>query len=82
MIMKIVEKAGQPLCAVLYVFCGYLSAKKKPLPLVLLFLLHTTEYFITGKKTAKENGLPVISGIAHCLLFGFTWWLPLKKNKH
>ena len=29
---------------------------------------------------AKENGLSKIEGLAKCLAFGFTWWLPLKKR--
>ena len=34
-----------------------------------------------GTTTASaENGLSVPEGLAQCLAFGFTWWLPIKKS--
>ena len=32
------------------------------------------------RKCAEENGLSVPEGLAQCLAFGFTWWLPLRKG--
>lgn len=80
-IMKLVKWIGQPFCAVLYAVGAVLAAKKKPLPLIALFLCHLTEYFIIGRKTGKEKALPPIKALLCCLSFGFTWWLPLRKEK-
>lgn len=79
--MKLVKFIGQPLCALLYAGCGYLAYKKKPVPLISLFAMHLSEYFIIGAKTGKENGLSPVSSLFKCLSFGFTWWLPLRKEK-
>lgn len=80
-IMKLVKNLGQPGCAALYAVSAYFAAKKKPLPLILLFLCHLTEYFIIGKKTGKEKGENAFMSALKCLSFGFTWWLPLRKEK-
>ena len=48
--------------------------------LLILFLMHATEYATVGRKVAAENGLSVPEGLAQCLAFGFTWWLPIKKS--
>ena len=80
-IMKLVKGIGQPFCAVLYAFCAVLAAKKKPLPLILLFLCHLTEYFVIGKKTGKEKNIKQPEALAKCLSFGFTWWLPIQKGE-
>ena len=78
--MKSVGIIGKPLCAALYGFFAYLAAKKKPLPLILLFIMHTTEYFIIGKKTGEEYGISKSKSLINCLSFGFTWWLPVRKG--
>lgn len=80
-IMKAVKIIGQPFCVVLYAVSVYFAAKKKPLPLILLFLCHLTEYFVIGRKTGKEKNIKQPEAFAKCLSFGFTWWLPLKKEK-
>ena len=51
-----------------------------PLPLLILFAMHLTEYLTIGRKVAAEKGLSVPTGLAQCLSFGFTWWLPLKQG--
>ena len=78
--VKLSDAFGRPVCVVLYSWFSYLAAKRKPLPLLILLGLHTFEYFYIGKDVAEENGLSKAAGIANCLAFGFTWWLPIKKK--
>ena len=80
MFLKFTKQFGKPVCVALYALFAALAVKKKPLPLLILFLLHTVEFFHVGRKVAAENGLSVPEGLAQCLAFGFTWWLPLKKS--
>ena len=80
MFLKFTKQFGKPICVVLYAWFAALAAKKKPLPLLSLLLLHTVEYFHVGRQVAAENGFSVPEGLAQCLAFGFTWWLPLKKS--
>ena len=80
MFLKLTKQFGKPICVALYAWFAALAVKKKPLPLLILFLLHTVEYFHVGRKVAAESGLSVPEGLAQCLAFGFTWWLPLKKS--
>ena len=71
-----IKYIGQPFCIVLYVACAILASKKKPIPLISLIVLHFSEYIIIGRKT--ESG---IKGFLKCMAFGFTWWLPARKEK-
>ena len=80
MFLKFTKQFGKPICVALYAWFAALAVKKKPLPLLSLLLLHTVEYFHVGRKVAAKNGLSVPEGLAQCLAFGFTWWLPLKKS--
>ena len=80
MFLELTRKIGKPVCAALYAAFAALAAKKKPVPLIILFLMHATEYVLVGRKVAEENGISVPEGLAQCLAFGFTWWLPLKKG--
>lgn len=80
MFLEITKKYGKPVCVALYTAFAALAAKKKPVPLIVLFLMHATEYAVIGRKVAEENGLSVSEGLAQCLAFGFTWWLPLRKG--
>ena len=80
MFLELTKKLGKPVCVALYAAFAALAAKKKPVPLIVLFLMHATEYAVIGRKVAEENGLSVPEGLAQCLAFGFTWWLPLRKG--
>ncbi|MBR0160298.1 MAG: hypothetical protein IJQ02_03235 [Oscillospiraceae bacterium] len=80
MFLKLTKKFGKPVCVALYAAFAALAVKKKPLPLIILFALHSFEYLHIGRKVAAENGLSVPEGLAQCLAFGFTWWLPLRKG--
>lgn len=79
--MKAVRLIGKPLCIILYIAGIYFAVKKQFVPLIALFVMHLSEYFIIGAKTAKEFGISKGKGIANCLAFGFTWWLPVRKEK-
>ena len=80
MFMKVTKQFGKPVCVALYTFFGMLAMKKKPLPFLLLLGLHAGEYVLIGRKLAQEKGLTRAEGVTQCLSFGFTWWLPLKKD--
>ncbi len=80
MFLKLTKQFGKPVCVALYAAFAALAAKKEPIPLLVLFGLHTFEYFHVGRKVAEEQGLPAAEGLAKCLAFGFTWWLPIKKG--
>lgn len=80
MFLKLTKQFGKPICVVLYAVFAALAAKKKPWPLVILFGMHASEYFLIGRKVAAEHGLSLPEGLAQCLSFGFTWWLPIKKG--
>jgi len=80
MFYRLSKQFGKPVCVLLYGAFAYLAAKKKPVPLLTLAVMHLTEYFVIGRKTAAEHGLGVLEGLCQCLAFGYTWWLPLKKG--
>ena len=81
MFLKLTKAAGKPICVALYAVFAALAAKKKPLPLIVLLLMHTTEYFTVGRKVAAEHRIGRAEGLLQCLAFGFTWWLPIKKGQ-
>lgn len=81
MFLSLTKRFGKPVCVALYAAFTGLTVKKKPLPLIILFLMHAAEYVIVGRKVAGDAGLSGAEGLAQCLAFGFTWWLPLKKER-
>ena len=80
MFLRITKLVGKPVCAALWAVFAYLAAKKKPLPLIVLFALHLVETCTKGREVAKAKGVAPLEWIANCLLFGFTWWLPLREE--
>ena len=80
MFLKLTKQFGKPICAALYAVFAALAVKKKPLPLLTLFAMHAAEYFLKGRQVAASHGLSAAEGVAQCLAFGFTWWLPLEKE--
>ncbi len=80
MFLKFTKQFGKPICVALYAAFAALAAKKKPLPLIILLLLHAFEYVTEGRKVAEETGLSPLEGLVKCLAFGFTWWLPIKRS--
>ena len=81
MFYKITKAFGKPICVALYAVFGWLAARRKPLPLLILLGLHGMEYFTKGRAVAAEQGIGTPEAVAQCLVFGFTWWLPLKKGE-
>lgn len=78
MFLKLTKLFGKPICVALYAAFAVLAAKKKPLPLLILFALHLAETLTVGRKVAREKGVGAAEWIVNCLAFGFTWWLPLR----
>lgn len=81
MFYQLTKEYGKQICGLLYAAFGWLAARRRPLPLLLLLALHTAEYFHVGRQIAEEHGLPAAEGLAKCLAYGFTWWLPLQKGE-
>lgn len=80
MMMKMTKNFGKPICVALYALGAYYLAKGKPVPFLVLFMMHLTEYFTVARKLAAEKGIQQLAALANCLSFGFTWWLPIKKG--
>ena len=76
--MTMTRQFGKPICVALYAMSAALAARKRPNALLSLAGMHAAEYFLIGRKIAEEKGLTKAEGLAQCLAFGFTWWLPLK----
>ena len=45
-----------------------------------LVILHLVEIPAVSLKIGREKGLPTSLVVLKTLLYGFTWWLPLKKG--
>jgi len=50
-----------------------------PWLLIFLIALHFVELIVIGFRTGRLNGTTAIKSILMCMIFGFFWWLPLKK---
>ena len=81
MFLKITKLVGKPVCVALYAAFAALAAKRKPLPLILLFALHLVETLTVGRRVAGEHDIGAPEWIANCLCFGFTWWLPIREGE-
>jgi hypothetical protein len=46
----------------------------------LLLALHLVELLVTGFKTGREYGVSAGKSVLMCMLFGYTWWLPLRRQ--
>ena len=55
------------------------SIVKSILPFLIMLLAHISEMPISFK-IAKSKGIPYRQIIIKTLLFGFTWWIPLKLD--
>jgi hypothetical protein len=45
-----------------------------------LLALHFLELILVGYKVGREYGVNAANSILLCMVFGFTWWLPLQKQ--
>lgn len=68
-------------CGILWIASAILTiVKKNPIGLIILAAMHGTEAVVVGVKTGLEYGKKLAYSIVMCMTFGFTWWLPLKKQ--
>ncbi len=68
-------------CAILWIAGAILTiVKKNPILVIAIAALHAFELVTVGLKTGLEYGKNVCYSIVMCMTFGFTWWLPLKKQ--
>ena len=56
------------------------AALSFPNLLFFLLALHFIELLIIGFRTGKEYGINAGKSILMCMLFGYNWWLPLRKQ--
>ncbi len=54
--------------------------KKSPVIVYFLFFLHLFELLVVGFKTGVKFGYSKLETVINCIFYGFTWWLPLKKQ--
>ena len=65
----------------LYGIAGVLAVLKKPILLLSLLAAHTTEYLTISRPMAEEKKIPQVSALINTLLYGFTWWKPIREKK-
>lgn len=63
----------------LWAVAGALCFKKKPQLLAGLVSLHAAELASIGSKTLKESDYPYYKGLAMCMLYGISWWRPIRE---
>ena len=56
------------------------AALSFPYLFIFLLALHFVELIIVGFKTGQKYGVSAGKSILMCMLFGFNWWLPLRKQ--
>ncbi|MCQ2489218.1 MAG: hypothetical protein MJ111_01505 [Clostridia bacterium] len=45
-----------------------------------IVIMHATELVTIGLKAGIKGGESIPYSIAMCMMFGFTWWVPLKSK--
>ena len=45
-----------------------------------LLILHFIELLVIGYRTGRKFGASVIGSIIFCMLFGYLWWLPIRRK--
>ena len=45
-----------------------------------LLVLHFVELVVIGFKTGQQYGVSAGKSILLCMLYGYNWWLPLRKQ--
>ena len=50
------------------------------LPLIIVAALHFVEFIFIGKKTGDKTGISLAVSFINCMLFGITWWKPLRDQ--
>ncbi len=59
---KLIRAFGKPVCVLLYGVFAALAAKRKPIPLLVLFATHAAEYVLIGRKIAQDKGIAPAEG--------------------
>ena len=68
-------------CGILWIASSIITiVKKNPIGIIILALMHGTELALIGIKTGLEYGKKLPYSIVMCMTFGFTWWLPLRRQ--
>ena len=68
-------------CGILWIASSILTiVKKNPIGIAIIAAMHGVEAVVIGVKTGLEYGKKLPYSIVMCMTFGFTWWLPLKKQ--
>lgn len=65
----------------LYAALGTLAAFGKKQFLIALIIAHSCEYMFIARPLADEKCIDQTSALIHTLLYGFTWWKPIKQSK-
>lgn len=67
------------LTIILWIILLTLAFKGIIYPVVILLILHIGELLCVGLATGREYGHSACRCIIMCMLFGFFWWLPIKR---
>lgn len=68
-------------CGILWIGSMILTiVKKNPIGIAILAIMHGAEAVLIGIKTGLKYGKKLPYSLVMCMTFGFTWWLPLKKQ--
>ena len=78
---KLLQVAGYTLTVGLWLAAIFLAWHAAwPWLLLALFALHLAELVTVGYRTGRAGNVSGAKSILLCMLFGFLWWLPLKKR--
>ena len=75
MFRKLTRKLGKHALVILYAVFAALAAKKELLPLIVLFLLYSMEYYHLDRKAAGGRQLSPLESLAECVFLGLSWGL-------
>jgi len=45
-----------------------------------LLILHFVELLLIGYRTGREYGCSIIRSLIFCMLYGYLWWLPIRRK--
>ena len=74
------QLAGYAFAVILWLIAAALALCGFPWLFSGIFLLHAAELVTIGYRTGREARVSGAKSIALCMLFGFLWWLPLRRR--
>lgn len=83
LLVKIITKleyVDYALVIALWVLGAVLTITGFPWITLGIVAMHATELVTIGLKAGKNGGVGLLYSIAMCMMFGFTWWVPLKSK--